>query len=211
METKKNTTTLKAVQDATRMWWIPLLFGLASVVLGVTALTSRIDALAGLVTVFAISLLYAGAAEIAFAAVTRYRMWTGVLAGVLSIAASVIAVFWPGITLVVLAVLVGASLISWGIYRIYQSVSDPVLRPRIVTLIEGLLLLALGVLALAWPGASVLVLAALVGVFFTVFGVFSVVAGLRLLDVHRAVKKARAEAGSARAKVGRDDLHSSAA
>jgi uncharacterized membrane protein HdeD (DUF308 family) len=199
------------VQTATGWWWVPLAFGLAAVVLGVSALTFRIDALAGLVSVFAISLLYAGTAEIAFAAVTRYRTWAGVLAGVLSIAASVIALIWPGITLLVLAVLVGSSLISWGIYRICLSVSDPLLRPRAVTLIEGILLLALGILALAWPGVSVIVLAALVAVFFTVFGVFSVVAGLRLLRVHHAVQRARAEAGRRRTKVTGEDLHGSAA
>jgi len=187
----------KEVQGATRWWWIPLLFGLASVALGVTALASHVGALTTLVGMFAISLLYAGGAEIAFAATTRYRTWVGVVAGVTSIAMSVVALFWPGITLLVLAVIVGASLISWGLYRIYLSFSDPILRPRAVALIEGILLLGLGILALAWPEASVLVLAVLVGVFLIVFGVFSVVNGLHLLDVHHAVKRARAEAHKA--------------
>jgi len=195
----------KEVQRATRWWWIPLLFGLASVALGVTALASHVGALTTLVGVFAISLMYAGAAEIAFAATTRYRTWVGVVAGVASIAASVLALFWPGITLLVLAVILGASLISWGVYRIYLSFSDPILRPRAVILIEGILLLALGVLALVWPQASVLVLAVLVGVFFIVFGVFSIVSGLHLLDVHHAVRKARAEAHDAARSSTRDD------
>ena len=116
------------------------------------------------------------------------------LAGVASIAAGFIALAWPGVTLFVLAVLVGASLISWGIYRIYQSFADPFIRPRAVTLIEGIVLTALGVLALAWPSVSILVLAILVGVFFIVLGIFSFVSGLHMLDLHHALKKAEAEA-----------------
>ena len=171
-----------------------MLFGLVSVALGVTALASRIDAVATLVVVFAVSLIYAGMAELAFASATRQNRWLGILAGMASIAAGFIALAWPGVTLLVLAVLVGASLISWGVYRIYLSFADPFIRPRAVTLIEGIVLTALGVLALAWPSVSILVLAILVGVFFIVLGIFSFVSGLHMLDLHHALKKAEAEA-----------------
>ena len=184
-------------RKATRWWGLFVLFGLVSVALGVTALASRIDAVATLVAVLAVSLIYAGMAELAFATTTRHHTWVGVLAGVASIAAGFIALAWPGVTLVVLAVLVGASLISWGVYRIYQSLADPALRPRAVTLIEGIVLSALGVLALAWPNVSIAVLAILVGVFFIVLGVFSFVGGLHMLDLHHALKKAGAEADKA--------------
>jgi uncharacterized membrane protein HdeD (DUF308 family) len=184
----------KEARKATRWWWLFVLFGLVSVALGVTALASRIDAVATLVAVFAVSLIYAGTAELAFASTTRRHTWLAVLAGAASIAAGFIALAWPGVTLLVLAVLVGASLISWGIYRIYLSLADPFIRPRAVTLIEGMVLTALGVLALAWPHVSVLVLAVLVGVFFIVFGIFSFVGGLNMLDLHHALKRAGAEA-----------------
>ena len=180
-------------RKATRWWWLFVLFGLVSVALGVTALASRIDAVATLVAVFAVSLIYGGMAELAFASATRRNTWLGILAGIASIAAGFIALAWPGVTLVVLAVLVGASLISWGVYRIYLSFADPFIRPRAVTLIEGIVLTALGVLALAWPNVSILVLAVLVGVFFIVLGIFSFVSGLHMLDLHHALKKAGTE------------------
>jgi hypothetical protein len=183
----------KEARKATRWWGLFVLFGLVAVGLGVTSLASRVDAVATLVAVFAVSLIYAGVAELAFATTTRRHTWAGVLAGLVSIAAGVIALAWPGVTLLVLAVLVGASLISWGIYRIYLSFADPLIRPRAVTLIEGLALTALGVLALAWPNASILVLAVLVGVFFIVLGIFSFVSGLHMLNLHHALKKAEAD------------------
>jgi uncharacterized membrane protein HdeD (DUF308 family) len=184
-------------RKSTRSWWLFVLFGLASIALGVSALASRIDAVTTLVAVFAVSLIFAGMAEFAFTTTTRDHKWPGILAGVASIAAGFIALAWPGVTLVVLAVLIGASLISWGVYRIYLSFADPVLRPRAVTLIEGILLVALGVLALAWPNVSMVVLAVLVGVFFIVFGIFSFVGGLNMLDLHHTLKKAGAEADKA--------------
>ena len=180
-------------QKSTRSWWLFVLFGLASMALGVTALASRIDAVATLVAVFAASLIFAGMAELAFTTTTRDHKWPGILAGVASIAAGFIALAWPGVTLVVLAVLIGVSLITWGVYRIYLSFVDPYIRPRAVTLIEGILLVALGVLALAWPNVSILVLAVLVGVFFIGFGIFSFVSGLHMLDLHHALKKAGAD------------------
>jgi len=187
----------KEARKAAGRWWLFVLFGLVSVALGLTALASRIDAVATLVAVFAVSLIYAGVAELAFASATRQNRWLGILAGLASIAAGFIALAWPGVTLLVLAVLVGASLVSWGIYRIYLSFADPFIRPRAVTLIEGIVLAALGVLALAWPHVSILVLAVLVGVFFIVFGIFSFVSGLHMLDLHHALKKAGAEADKA--------------
>ena len=180
-------------RQSTRWWWLFVLFGLASIALGVTALASRIDATATLVAVIAAAFIFTGMAELAFAATIRDHKWTGILAGVASIAAGFIALAWPGVTLIVLAVLVGAGLISWGVYWIYLSFVDPYARPRAVTLIEGILLVALGVLALAWPNVSILVLAVLVGVFFVGFGIFSFVSGLQMLDLHRALKKAEAD------------------
>jgi len=177
------------MRRATGWWWLYVLLGLVSVALGVSALASRINAISTLVAVFAVFLLYTGAVELVVGATSRRISGLAVVAGLASIAAGIIMLVWPGITLFVLAIFVGVSLLCWGIYHIYLSLTDPVVKPRAVTLVEGIVLTALGVLALAWPNISILVLAVLVGVFFIVFGVFSFVAGLRLLDLHHQLKR----------------------
>ena len=183
----------KNAKRATGWWWLYVLLGLASIALGAAALGSRIGALSTLVAVFAVFLLYTGAVELVLGFTSRRVAWLAIVTGAISIAAGILALVWPGITLYVLAVIVGASLLGWGIYRIYLAFADPVIKPRAITLVEGLALTALGVLALAWPHVSIVVLAVLVGVFFVVFGVFSFVAGLRLLDLHHELKHAEAK------------------
>jgi len=199
------------VLRATGWWWLYLLLGLASVVLGVAALASRISAVGTLVAVLSVFLIYTGLLEIGFAATIRRDTWLGVLAGVASVAAGVVALAWPGITLLVLAVFVGASLIGWGIYRIYLSFTDPLLKPRAVTLVEGIAVTALGVLALAWPNISILVLAVLVGVFFVVFGIFSFVGSLQMLDLHHALKKGEDDVyGDTKGNIDVSEIHHAA-
>jgi hypothetical protein len=49
------------------------------------------------------------------------------------------------------------------------------------------------VTALARPNVSIVVLAIPVGVFFVAYGLFSFVAGLRLLNLHHALKRSEAK------------------
>ena len=49
--------------------------------------------------------------------------WWPALFGVISIIAGILALVWPGPTLVVLAILFGIELIIWGIYRLVGAVT----------------------------------------------------------------------------------------
>jgi len=181
---------------ATGWWWLYVLLGLVSIALGATALASRINAIATLVAVFAAFLLFTGAVEFVLGLSGRRVAWLAVVAGVASMVTGVVAFIWPSISLFALAVIVGVSLLCWGIYHIYLSFADPVIRPRTVTLIGGMACTAIGVLALAWPRISIVVLAVLVGVFFIVYGVFAFIAGLRLLDLHHELRRAETQRDS---------------
>ena len=183
-------------RQATGWWWLSVLLGLVSIALGATALASRISAIATLVAVFAVFLMFTGIVEFVLGLSSRRVSWLAVVTGAVSMVAGVVVLIWPNISLFALAVIVGVSLLCWGVYHLYLSFADPVIRPRAVTLVGGLACSALGVLALAWPGISIVVLAVLVGVFLIVYGVFAFVAGLRLLDLHHVLK--RADAGRSR-------------
>ena len=193
------------VKQVTRHWGLYVLVGLLSIALGVFALSSRITALSTLVAVFAVFSIYAGCVEIWLGTKIRERSWLAILTGILSIGVGIMALVWPGITLYVLAVLVGASLIGWGVYDIYLSFSDKLVKPRAVTLISGIALVALGVLALVWPSVTIVVLAAIVGILIIAYGLFSFGAGLWMLDLRREAK--RAEKGPGQTKSDEEHRH----
>jgi len=182
-------TVRRQARRATGSWWTHILLGLVVIALGVFALLSQVNAIATMVALVAVLLLAAGGVEIAIGSTSRPVSWLAVVGGTASLTLGVVALAWPGATLFVVAFFVGISLLAWGAYDIYRSVTDPLIRPRSISLVLGLLLAALGVLVLIHPTVSALVLGILVGVFLIVQGVFSVVLGLRLLDAHRALRR----------------------
>jgi uncharacterized membrane protein HdeD (DUF308 family) len=101
----------------------------------------------------------------------RSRWWLGLLGGLASIAAGVLALIWPGITAVALAILVGIWAVVTGLAELAAAFR---LRPaggRIWLLaVAGALSVAAGVVILVWPDAGALGLALVVGVFAVAYG-----------------------------------------
>ena len=87
------------------------------------------------------------------------------------------AAFWPGATLWTLAVLTGLSLLLHGIVRIVLAFAGRAEIPGWGWLaLAGAFNILVGILALAWPEATVLVLSIILGAQIIVFGVILLVA-----------------------------------
>ena len=185
-------------KQATGYWWLYVLLGLLTMALGAFALASQINAVSTLVALVVVLLFCAGAVELLLGVLRRPASWLAIVAGAASIAFGVVAVAWPEVTLYVLALFVGISLLAWGIYDIYRSFTADVVRPRAAGLMAGIALVALGVLVLARPSISAVVLGIIVAILLIVQGLFSFVAGLRLLDLHRALGHKPVEARAQR-------------
>ena len=99
--------------------------------------------------------------------------WWPALFGVISIIAGVLAVAWPGPTLVVLAVLFGIELIVWGIYRLVGAITfgDAGGGARTLWAILGVLSLLLGFYSLRHIEITLLALGLLLGIFWLVDGI----------------------------------------
>jgi uncharacterized membrane protein HdeD (DUF308 family) len=101
----------------------------------------------------------------------RPRWWLGLLGGLVSIAAGVMALLWPGITALALAILVGAWAVVTGVAQIARAVRLRRAGRRIWLLaLAGVLSVVAGVLILLWPAAGAIGLALLLGVFALVYG-----------------------------------------
>lgn len=98
---------------------------------------------------------------------------------IVAIIMGVIAIFWPSATLLTVAILFGAYLIASGVFRIVLAVTSTTFSTgmRWFIGIMGALVLVAGVIALANPAQSLVVLALVIGIGWIVDGVAAIMGG----------------------------------
>jgi uncharacterized membrane protein HdeD (DUF308 family) len=97
----------------------------------------------------------------------------------LALILGVVTLTWPTVTLLIIAALFGIYAIVNGVMLLVASIRRWVPN-RVSSALFGVIDLAAGIIAIAWPGVTVLVLAVLVGVWLIVTGVFESVLVTRL-------------------------------
>ena len=119
---------------------------------------------------------------------TTERAWMGrvhrgqiVAIAIIGILLGVIGLVFPGATLFTVAILFGSFLVATGIFRIMAAVTAEDLSTplRWLTAILGVLVVIAGILCLANPWRSLLVLAFVIGIGWIVDGVIDFMAGLK--------------------------------
>jgi uncharacterized membrane protein HdeD (DUF308 family) len=105
--------------------------------------------------------------------------WAFIVRGALAIAFGLLALIWPGITLLVLAVVFGAYAFVDGVFAAVAAVHAKGTEriPLILGAIAGILI---GVVTFFWPGATLFALTILIGAWALVTGIFQIVAAIRL-------------------------------
>ena len=98
--------------------------------------------------------------------------------GVASIVFGILAFAWPGITLTVLALLFGAYAFVDGVTALVVAVQRGAHRWLLV--VDGLLGIGAGIVALFWPGITLLALVLIIGIRFIIMGAFQIAAAIRL-------------------------------
>jgi uncharacterized membrane protein HdeD (DUF308 family) len=100
--------------------------------------------------------------------------------GLLTALLGLIIAIDPGSSLVFIAILAGIELIVSGVYRIVRSFSEEAAHGRTVSVVMGLVLLLGGLFLVRHLDVTLLLLAALVGLFWIVTGVAEIAAGAAL-------------------------------
>lgn len=107
------------------------------------------------------------------------RWWVLVLIGVVSIIAGVLALAYPGLTLLLLGVILGANLFVWGTMTIVmafaprETVAGVVLR-----VLVGILATIAGLVCLVQPGRGALAIVLAVSFWFIVAGIADIAEGV---------------------------------
>lgn len=159
------------------VWWVFLILGVITAVLGVLVIFRPLTGAVGLAILIAATLIVSGIGDILGAAQWRHR-WVPVIWGLLSIAAGIATLVWPDITLWALAVVIGVVLILRGTMRALASIAA---RPPIwgFWLIVGLVELAAGIAALVWPEITIVALAIVIGIDLLIVGIAGIAFAVR--------------------------------
>ena len=163
-------------------WWVLLLNGLLLIVAGflIFSIHWTVESLS---TFIGVVFIVEGVMRALISGVNGAAQRANVVTGLLSIAAGVVIIVWPSPGLVALAIFLAAWLIVIGTMSLAGGFAVRKLLPTWWLLpILGVLEIALGVLALANPGAT---LAALI----TVGGIWAVVAGVMRIVMAFDVKR----------------------
>jgi uncharacterized membrane protein HdeD (DUF308 family) len=160
-----------------------VLRGLAAIVFGLVALAWPSLTALVLAALFGVYALLNGAVRLggAFrrghAGIVRGLL---VLTGLLGVAAGVVSLLWPGITALVLAVVVGAWAIATGVLEIWIVLRW---RPSWLLALVGVLSILAGVLVLGRPDLGAVAIAQVIGVYAVVVGALMLAEAVRLRRV----------------------------
>ncbi|TSD93054.1 DUF308 domain-containing protein [Gordonia rubripertincta] len=96
-----------------------------------------------------------------------------IITSIVGIVLGIVAILWPGPTIVVVAILFAISLIIAGIFRIYQAFAASFLSTgtRVLLGIVGAIVLIAGVIAVFSPGDALWLLAVFIGIGWVFQGV----------------------------------------
>jgi uncharacterized membrane protein HdeD (DUF308 family) len=161
-------------------WWGVLALGVACVALGGVLIADPSLSLSSLEWLVAAALVLTGLGELASVGSSTRPALTRVVAW-LWIATGVVAAAWPSITIRTFAIVLGVALLLGGTGKVWSALRGEG-DERLVVGLSGVTNVVVGVLALSWPGVTVLVLAILLGVRTVVFGFGQVALALRSRD-----------------------------
>jgi uncharacterized membrane protein HdeD (DUF308 family) len=165
-------------------WWLLALRGLVSVIFGLLAFIWPGITLLTLVYLFSAYALANGILSLVLAAKVPKgypRFGSLIFSGIINILTGVIAFFVPGITALVLLVLIASWAIVTGIMEIVAAVRlRKIISNEWLLVLAGIASVGLGLLLLAWPGAGALALIWWIGAFALTSGILLITLAFRM-------------------------------
>jgi uncharacterized membrane protein HdeD (DUF308 family) len=186
----RHAATSASAELVGRPWKAVLALGILTAVVGVVLIVFPVVAAFALNLVIGVTLVVAGAERLIESRRPGNRA-LGLFLGVAGIVLGVLALLAPRLTLTVLVAVVGWSLLLTGVAGISTGIARRRRPGGVWLLVTGVLDVVVGVLALAWPGVTIVVLSLL-------FGVRTLLAGVADITYALAARRAEAATGSER-------------
>ena len=179
-------------------WWVLLLRGISAVLFGILTLAWPGVTLLFLIILFGVYALLDGLTAI-IAGVTGGgggSWWQMILTGLLSVAAGVIALAWPGETAVILLIVIAAWSIVRGVAEIAAAIRlRSVVNNEWLLILSGVCSILFGMILFARPRVGALAVLWIIATYAIVGGIVLIGLSLRLRALKAAITP---EADSAR-------------
>ncbi|MCJ7673317.1 MAG: DUF308 domain-containing protein [Acidimicrobiia bacterium] len=162
--------------EIAKAWWVVLVAGLVSVVVGIVILS--IDWTAeDLALIVAILFIVRGVLHALSRPIDGSGRGWNIFVGIIEILVGVAFVSWPSPTLHVVAIFIGAWVIVSGLFHILGALANRHHddAPWALTFVFGIIELAIGIVMLARPVQTLGLVIALVGLWAIVAGAFQIV------------------------------------
>src|SRR5467141_930257 len=171
--------------------WI-VAYGVVTVVAGVIAVVWPSSTLVVIAIIFAVQLLVGAIYQFVFSfAVPKESGWLRALIALLSVFSLVVAIYLlghVGLTLLVLATLIGIYWIAHGVIELFLAIGHSDVRWRPWIAITGILSIVAGGVVVIFPVSSLFFLTIFLGFWLVVFGLMLIVRGVGLRSAARVAK-----------------------
>jgi uncharacterized membrane protein HdeD (DUF308 family) len=171
--------------------WI-VAYGLATVVAGAIAVVWPTSSLVVITIIFAAQLVVGAIYQFVFAFATPNESgWLRALFALLSVVSFVFAIYLfghVGLTLLVLATLIGIYWIALGVIELFLAIGHSAVGSRPWIAITGILSIVAGGVVVIFPVSSLVFLTIFLGFWLVIFGVTLIVRGLGLRSMARLAK-----------------------
>jgi uncharacterized membrane protein HdeD (DUF308 family) len=166
-------------------WWVLLIRGLCAIACGIAVIIWPAITLLVLVFIYGGFCLVDGIAGImiGFSGGPNGTKiwWPMVLLGVLSWGAGLVAIFYPGLTVLVMLMVIAVAALLRGILEIVAAIAlRKVLDDEWILILSGLLSIGFGGLLIAMPGEGALAMVLLIGAYLIALGTMVAALALRL-------------------------------
>ena len=169
----------------TRFWKSTLVSGVLAVVLGVLVLMWPGISINAASVIFGVYLLVSGVAQVIFAFSLHVGTGARMLLFVSGAASLILAVLafrhlGRGYAILLLAIWIAVGFIFRGVATTGSAISSPGVPGRGWAIFVGVIGIIAGVVVLAWPFDSIVVLALVAGIWLVVIGFLEIVSALRI-------------------------------
>jgi uncharacterized membrane protein HdeD (DUF308 family) len=176
-----------------QQWGWIVAYGVASVLLGIVAFIYPGATLIVIAIVFAIQLLFGAVYQFVFAfAIPLEAGWLRALTAVVAVFAFVVGLYLlghTGLTLLLLATLLGIYWIAQGVIELFVSIGHPELPSRGWMIASGVLSILAGAVVVVYPVTSLVFLTIFLGIWLVIFGAILVARGFSLRSLARSPRR----------------------